>query len=389
MAPTPTAPPPSSTSTSAPSPSLDQSAFLQAMNNFAAQGNSGMDWIFDSGASSHMSSSSNMLSNFSSAPFSSIILGNGSSIPIYCTGQTAIPTPTKPLLLCDVLIAPALIKNLISVCQFTRDNLVSVEFDPFGLSVKDYLTKVEIARFNSSGDLYTLHGAPAADPPTSMVAFIDLWHHRLGHPPTATLSSILSEFSINCTRDSHNSSVYPLCQQGKHVRLLFCSSNSVSTFPFELLHCDLWTSPHSSISVFKYYLVVLDDFTHFVWTFPLHNKSDVHTIFLNFQRYVATHFFLPMRFIQCNNGREFDNFQNRNFFLQHGILPHFSCPYTSPQNGNENALSMTLSVPFSFTLPCHQNFGLKLCALPHIFSTFVLPCPTQTLLPFSLPPKLS
>jgi hypothetical protein len=209
------------------------------MNNFAAQGNSGIDWIFDSGASSHMSSLSNMLSHFSSTPFSSIILGNGSSIPIYCTSQTSIPTPTKSLLLHDVLIAPALIKNFISVHQFTRDNLVSIEFDNFGLSVKDYLTKVEIARFNSSGDLYTLHGAPAADPPTSMAASVDLWHHRLGHPHTATLSSTLSEFSINCTRDIHNSSVCPLCQQGKHVRLPFYSSHSASTFPFELLHCDL------------------------------------------------------------------------------------------------------------------------------------------------------
>jgi hypothetical protein len=140
VAPPPTAPPPPSASTSAPSPSWDQSAFLQAMNNVAAQGNSGMDWIFDSGDSSHMSSLSNMLSNFSSTPFSSIILGNGSSIPIYCTGQTSIPTPTKSLLLCDVLVAPALIKNLISVRQFTRDNLVSIEFDPFGLFVKDYDT---------------------------------------------------------------------------------------------------------------------------------------------------------------------------------------------------------------------------------------------------------
>jgi hypothetical protein len=157
-----------------------------------------MDWIFDSGASSHMSSLSNMLSNFSSTPFSSIILGNGSSIPIYYTGQSSIPTPTKSLLLRDVLIAPELIKNLISIQQFTRDNLVSIEFDPFGLSVKDYLTKVEIARFNSSGELYTLHGAPAADPPTSVAASVDLWHHHLGHPHTAALSFMLSEFSINC-----------------------------------------------------------------------------------------------------------------------------------------------------------------------------------------------
>jgi hypothetical protein len=130
MPPAPTAP--LHQPTSAPSPSWDQSAFLQAMNNFAAQGNSGMDWIFDSGASSHMSASSNMLSNFSTTPLSSIVLGNGTTIPIYCTGQTTIPTPTKQLLLRDVLIAPALIKNLISVRQFTRDNLVCMEFDPFG-----------------------------------------------------------------------------------------------------------------------------------------------------------------------------------------------------------------------------------------------------------------
>jgi hypothetical protein len=130
------------------------------MNNFAAQGNSGTDWIFDSGASSHMFSSHNMLSNCTLTLFSSITLGDGSTIPIYCVGHTNIPSPTKPLLLCDVLVSPTLIKNLISVRQFTRDNLVSVEFDYFGLSVKDYLTKAEIARFNSSGDLYTIHGTP-------------------------------------------------------------------------------------------------------------------------------------------------------------------------------------------------------------------------------------
>src|SRR4051812_6455011 len=36
-------------------PSWDQAAFLQAMNNFSAQENSGTDWILDSSASSHMS----------------------------------------------------------------------------------------------------------------------------------------------------------------------------------------------------------------------------------------------------------------------------------------------------------------------------------------------
>jgi hypothetical protein len=213
------------------------------MNNFASQGTSCTDWIFDSGASSHMSASSTLLSSCTTSPFPSITLGDGSTTPIYCVGQAQIPSHTKPLLLRDVLVAPALIKNLISVRKFSRDNLVSIEFDLFGLSVKDYLTKAEIACFNSSGDLYSLHGVPAAVPPTSMVASVDFWHRRLGHPNNVVLSSLLSEFSLPCNRFSHNPSLCESCQLGQHVRLPFNSSSSHSTYPFELLHYDLWTSP--------------------------------------------------------------------------------------------------------------------------------------------------
>jgi hypothetical protein len=52
---------------------------------------------------------------------------------------------SNPCFFRDVLVTHALIKNLISVRQLTTDNHVSVEFDPFGLSVKDYRTKAEIA----------------------------------------------------------------------------------------------------------------------------------------------------------------------------------------------------------------------------------------------------
>jgi hypothetical protein len=136
------------------------------------------------------------------SPFPSITLGDGSTIPFFYVGQAQIPSHTKPLLLRDVLVTPTIIKNLLSVRQFTRDNFVSVEFDPFGLSLKDYLTKDKIAHFNSSSDLYSLHGVSAAAPPTSMVALVDLWHRRLGHPNNVVLSSLLSEFSIPCNRFS-------------------------------------------------------------------------------------------------------------------------------------------------------------------------------------------
>jgi hypothetical protein len=48
---------------------------------------------------------------------------------------------SEPFYLNDVLVAPDLIQSLLSVHQLTVDNACSMEFDPFGLSMKDLATK--------------------------------------------------------------------------------------------------------------------------------------------------------------------------------------------------------------------------------------------------------
>ena len=111
--------------------------------------------------------------------------------------------------------------------------------------------------------------------------------------------------------------------------------------PFDLVHCDLWTSPVLSISGFKYYLVILDDYSHFLWTFPLRLKSDTFSTLSNFFAYVSTQFGCPIKSIQCDNGREFDNSSSRAFFLAKGISLRMSCPYTSQQNGKAERILHT------------------------------------------------
>lgn len=68
---------------------------------------------------------------------SNITIKNGKQIPIKGLGTTYLSKTYPPFLLKNVLYASSIIKNLISVRPFTLDNSVSVEFDPFGLSVKD------------------------------------------------------------------------------------------------------------------------------------------------------------------------------------------------------------------------------------------------------------
>jgi len=55
------------------------------------------------------------------------MVGSGQEIPIRSYGQTSLSPPHPPLHLTNVLHAPNLIKNLISVRRFTTNNNVSIE----------------------------------------------------------------------------------------------------------------------------------------------------------------------------------------------------------------------------------------------------------------------
>ena len=113
----------------------DQQSLASAFGTVSLNQPPTTDWFFDSGATSHMTSdSSNLTHNFISRYPSSIVVGNGSLLPVTSTGTATLPGPFS---LNNVLVSPSLIKNLISVRQFTSDNNCSVEFDPAGCSVKD------------------------------------------------------------------------------------------------------------------------------------------------------------------------------------------------------------------------------------------------------------
>jgi hypothetical protein len=84
---------------------------------------------------------------------SSIIVGNRSIVPVTSVGDTILP---GLFYLNNVLVTPDIIKNLLSVRRFITDNWCSIEFDPFGLSVKDLGTRNVITRCNSSRLIYTI-----------------------------------------------------------------------------------------------------------------------------------------------------------------------------------------------------------------------------------------
>jgi hypothetical protein len=143
---------------------------------------------------------------------SSIIVGNSSFLLVTSVGDSVLP---GPFYLNNILLAPDMVQSLLSVHRFTIDNWCSIEFDPFGLSVKDLSTQNVIVKSNSTGPLYMLRlprsttpsaGAMAALPATSHTLAVvapTMWHHCLGHPSPDALSSLSRSSFIHCTRNKH------------------------------------------------------------------------------------------------------------------------------------------------------------------------------------------
>jgi hypothetical protein len=113
-------------------------------------------WVIDSSASYHTTPTTGILSRFhppnSSHP-TSIVVGNDSTLPVTLVGASVLPVP---FYLNNVLVAPHITHNLLSVRRFTTDNSCSIEFDLSGFFVKDLTTKTPLTQCDSVGPLYTL-----------------------------------------------------------------------------------------------------------------------------------------------------------------------------------------------------------------------------------------
>ncbi|RVW25398.1 Retrovirus-related Pol polyprotein from transposon RE1 [Vitis vinifera] len=310
----------------------------QAM--MAAPSSASMDsWFLDSGATHHLSHTAANIHN--GTPYNgtdSMMVGNGKSLPITQVGHSFLHTPAKPFVLHNVLHVPQLTSNLISVSKFCTDNNTILEFHPSSFFVKDKDTKVTLLQGQLERGLYKFPtssiSSPTASPkhqvfltktqPTTM-----LWHQRFGHPSGVILQKIFHTCNI-----SHNSNktvdVCNACCCAKSHKLPFSLSTSRASSPLELIHADLWgPAPVPSSTGARYFLLLMDDYSRFVWFYLLPTKDQVHSTFVQFKTLVENQFQTTIKCLQTDHGGEFIALTK--FLSLHGILHRFSCPYTPEQ----------------------------------------------------------
>ncbi|GMI65053.1 hypothetical protein HRI_000174600 [Hibiscus trionum] len=324
-------------------------------------------WFPDSGATHHLT---NDITNLQTATYpgsGSVQVGNGSILPIKCSGQSSFLSGSRNFKLNNLLFVPNITKNLLSVSKFTQDNQVSLEFFPTHCQARDLHSGQILLTGSEANGLYKLdmslsghlsknksvaqsqnllsfnkvvNTAAVSSPKYSLSSVklcnkfsLDVWHSRLGHPSSSVLHQVLKSCNIpfNSNKDQNAISLCQACQLGKAHKLPFSDFVTTYSAPLQLVVADVWGPAPMLSSGYKYYVAFTDVFSRYTWLYFLKYKSQVNEAFVQFHLQVERQLGVQLKIFQSDGGGEFAALKS--YFLSHGIVHRLSCPHTSEQNG--------------------------------------------------------
>nr|XP_016434631.1 PREDICTED: uncharacterized protein LOC107760990 [Nicotiana tabacum] len=127
-------------------------------------------WVLDTGVSHHIATDShNLMSPLDYTGTEEICMGDGNGIPITHIGSSTLFIPTKDFYLHNILCAPHIKRNLISVSKFCNQNRTSIEFFPSFFVVKELNTGAPLVRGQNRNDLYEW-STSRYQPPSALTA---------------------------------------------------------------------------------------------------------------------------------------------------------------------------------------------------------------------------
>lgn len=160
-----------------------------------------------------------------------------------------------------------------------------------------------------------------------------LWHKRLGHVNFQAMSLMSrSEMVCGVPRFTQPKDVYSGCLMAKHTRKPFLSQTNFNAKKvLELVHGDLCgpISPETPCGN-KYFFLLVDDYSRFMWVFMLKNKGEALEVFKKFKAQVEGRIEEKLKVFRTDRGGEF---RSKEFTLDcevNGIARHYTASY-SPQ----------------------------------------------------------
>lgn len=110
----------------------------------------------------------------------------------------------------------------------------------------------------------------------------------------------------------------------------------------------------------RFYLSILDDYSKYIWFFPMQSKSNVSSLMIAFLHYVCNVCTKNFISVQSDWGGEFRPLWP--IFQSYGIIHRITCPYSHQQNGSverrhRHIVETSLSSLFHASMP--QQYWVK------------------------------
>lgn len=311
-------------------------------------------WLLDSGASSHMTSQVNYLTNYRTFDTPEKVgLGDGRVVEALGVGDIKLKmlfkvSDSRLAELTDVLYVPKLTCNLFSVrAAASKGN--RVKFEKSKCWIRSKTGRLE-GMGSLVGKLYQLDCVLAteeqASPAFEQKNDANLWHQRLGHLSKGGLSSLAHKEMVTGIQlpKVMKMAFCQGCVEGKMSRQPFKSAGGVrSTRKLELIHSDVCGPMQTeSLGGRKYFVTFIDDFSRCCAVYLLKQKSEVFEKFKEFEAGATNECGLSIGTLRTDNGGEYLSKEFQDYLILKGIRHERTIPHTPEQNGVAERMNRTL-----------------------------------------------
>jgi transposase InsO family protein len=330
------------------------------------------DCFIDSGASAHVTSDRNLISDVRNAPQSNVTTAGGRVLPVMGQGSTNLDLNKE---IQRILYIPGMYKNLLSVGKFADDGHYTL-FGPkkCWIFAKHNPNQVILTRTRShSNSLYrlntSLQGRTSSPTTANATANIlqtapsptKLWHGRTGHLNYQSLYHLSKRDMVT--------GLPPLpllkttcepCILGKQHRTAIPKTSEIPISEIlQLVHSDLCGPlPQKSMTGSRYILTFIDHFSRYSWVYFLNTKSETFEVFKQWRAQVEKETYKKLSCLRMDRGGEYLSSEFQHYCKLHGILRQLTTAGTPQQNGmverkNRYLLETTRSLLFGAHMPTY------------------------------------
>lgn len=318
-------------------------------------------WYLDTGASNHMTGDINCFSEIDQSIFGKVKFGDESVINIHGLGSVLFQCKNgEHLTLTNVYYIPKLKSNIISLGQID-ENGGHVFIGGGFLKVYDDLNRLTIKVMRQPNRLFVakLQVAEKVCLMTHMTNQNWLWHARCGHLNFQALAKMSKQRMVEGLPEiTQTNQVCDGCVVGKQHRLPFPHT---ATFRAKerlaLIHGDLCgpispTTPGGN----KYFMLLVDDCSRFMWIFLLKGKGEAFEVFKRFKKLAESESGERLKCFRTDRGGEFNSTEFKKYCEEKGVKRHFTAPFSPQQNGvverrNQTVLEMARCIMKSKSVP--------------------------------------